>query len=303
VNSVGDKKASRRTLSFAEAEGKIKFPSVLEWGQLDQRVRAALWNSVFPFFDEHIEYDQIFEHSSYCGPLDSMLRREYVQRRHGFVSDFIERYPSKKHCLDDLAAIFRQFDYIELFDFLTFFLRDEECPQDVIVSVAAALDQPWSPYRLILKPPTIVPAISKQQAAIIKHDLSVVFDSSFDGSKTHLQAALDALNKQRPRDVVRESIHAVESAIRDYTGDAAATLSKGLRKLAGRSGAHKALMEAFEKLYAYTSDEKGIRHSLVLAENQNVGFEEALFFLSACSAFVAYLSLKSKAESDPAAAI
>jgi hypothetical protein len=288
------KNPSRKTLSFAEAEGRIKFPSVLEWGHLDQRVRAALWNSLFPFFDEHVEYDQIFEHSQYCEPLDSILRREYVHRRHGFISDFMESYPTKKYCLDDLAAIFRQWDYIELFDFMTFFLRDEECPQDVIDSVAAALDKPWSPYRLIIKPPTVVPAISKQQAEIIKRDLGVVFDSDFDGSKTHLQAALDALNKEHFRDVIRESIHAVESAVREYTDDPKATLSMGLKGLATQGGMHKALLDAFEKLYAYTSDEKGIRHSLVFSENQKVGFDEALFFVSACSAFIAFLSLKAR---------
>jgi hypothetical protein len=115
-----------------------------------------------------------------------------------------------------------------------------------------------------------------------------------------VQAALDALNKESFRDVIRESIHAVESAIREYTGDPKATLSKGLRTLADQSGMHKALMDAFEKLYAYTSDEKGIRHSLVFSENQKVGFDEALFFVSACSAFVAYLSLKARARGDQA---
>ncbi len=240
------------------------------------------------------EGELLADGTSYLPPLIDILRHEFVHRRHGFLNDFIEHYPNKKMCLDGLSAIFRQWDYIELFDFLTFFLRDDECPQDVIDLVAAALDKPWSPYRLILKPSTVIPAISKQQASIVKRDLGVVFDSEFDGAKTHLQAALDALNKEHFRDVIRESIHAVESAIRDYTGDAASTLSKGLRKLAGRSGAHKALLDAFEKLYAYTSDEKGIRHSLLLAENQNVGFDEGLFFVSACSAFIAYLSLKAK---------
>jgi len=294
VNTQRTKQPNRKTLSFAEAEGKIKFPAVLEWGKLDQRVRAALWNSLFPFFDEHVDHDDIFEFSRYFDPLGSILRREFLKRRHGFTSDFIENYPSKKHCLDDWAAIFRQWDYIDLFDFLTFFLRGEECPQYVVVSVATALDEAWSPYRLILKPPTIVPALSKQQAAIVKRDLSVVFDSDFDGSKTHLQAALDALSKENFRDVIRESIHAVESAVRDYANDPRATFSKGLKKLADQSGMHKALLDAFEKLYAYTSDEKGIRHSLVFSDNQNVGFDEAFFFISACSAFIAYLALKAE---------
>ncbi len=220
------KNPSRKTLSFAEAEGKIRFPAVLAWGNLDQRVRAALWNCLFPYFDAHIGGDDLLGQSWYATPLGEILRRDYVQRRHGFISDFIEHYPSKRQCLEDWASIFRQYEYIELFDFLSSFLRDPDCPKAVIHSVAAALDKPWSPYRLIVKPPTVVPAISKQQAAIIKRNLGAVFDSDYEGSKTHVQAALDALNQENFRGVVRESIHGVESAIRDYTQDPKANFVK-----------------------------------------------------------------------------
>lgn len=48
----------------------------------------------------------------------------------------------------------------------------------------------------------------------------------------------------------------------------------------------------FDKLYAYTSDEKGIRHALVLGDNEKIGIDEAIFFLSACTAFVGFLSHK-----------
>jgi hypothetical protein len=289
------KKPSRKTLSFAEAEGKIRFPLVLEWGALDQRVRAALWNALFPFFNGHVA-GGVLESSYYTPPLGGILRREYVQRRHGFVSDFPDHYPNRKFCLDDWSAVFRQWEYVELFDFLTFFLRDKDCPKELIVSVANALDEPWCPYRLISKPPTVVPAISKPQATVIKRDVEEVFDSSFEGSKAHLQAALDALNKGNHRDVVRESIHAVESAARDFTHDPNAMLSTALKRLTNQAATHRALSDAFEKLYAYSSDEKGIRHSLVLGENEKVGFDEALFFVSACSAFVAFLSRKAEAK-------
>jgi hypothetical protein len=196
----------------------------------------------------------------------------------------------KAHCLNEWAGYFRSADYVELFDFITFFLRDAACPRSLVRSVAGALDQPWGPYRLLLKPPTVFPAISKQHATIIKRDVSEVFDSHFEGSKTHLQAALDVLNKGSHRDAIRESIHAVESAIRDFTQNPNALLSQALKNLSTHGRMHKALSDAFEKLYAYTSDEKGIRHSLLFGSNESVGFDEALFFISACSAFIAYLA-------------
>jgi hypothetical protein len=61
-------------------------------------------------------------------------------------------------------------------------------------------------------------------------------------------------------------------------------------------GVHKALADSFDKLYAYTSDEKGIRHALVFGDNEKVGLDEAVFFLSACTAFVGFLSRKKDAK-------
>jgi hypothetical protein len=48
----------RTKLSFSEAENKAKFPAILKWGEIDQRLRSALWTPLFIFFDDHIEYDQ-----------------------------------------------------------------------------------------------------------------------------------------------------------------------------------------------------------------------------------------------------
>jgi hypothetical protein len=287
------KKADRKRLSFAEAEGRPRFSGVLEWGALDQRLRAALWNVFCLFFDAHIRREGLAESARYLSPLKDILLRDHLERRHGFLNDFSIYFHHKAHCVAEWAGFFRSADYVELFDFVTFFLRDSGCPKDLVRAVAAALNVPWSPYRLILKPPTVYPAVSEQQAEIVRKDVDEVFDSRFEGSKTHLQAALDSLNKGSHRDCVRESINAVESAVRDFTENPNALLSQALKKLASQGGMHKSLSDAFEKLYAYTSDEKGIRHSLVFADNEKVGFDEALFFVSACSAFIAFLSHKS----------
>lgn len=283
----------RKRVSFAEAEGKMRFPAILEWGQLDQRVRSALWNALHPFFENHLDAD--LTGSYYLSPLEDILFREFVERRHSFASDFIYRYHSKERCLDDWASIFKQYDYVELFDFLTFILRDPKMPKWVVEDVQAALDKSWSPYRLVRKPPTVIPAVSRQEAQTIKADVEAVFESRFEGSKVHLQSALDALSVGENRAVVREAIHAVESAVRDFTDDPNAMLSRALKKLSGKDGMHPALLSALDKLYAYSSDEKGIRHALVFGENEKVNIEEGIFFVSVCSAFVAYLSRKSTA--------
>jgi hypothetical protein len=214
-------------------------------------------------------------------------------RRHGFANEFVDTYPSKKFCLEHWAQFFRKSDYIEIFDFVTFFLRDDACPTTLREMIADALNEPWSPYRLLEAPPTIIPAVSQQEAKALKGDLEAAFASPFAGAKVHIQAALDAVNTGDNRSVVRESIHAVESAVKDFTMEEGATLSQALKKLSSEFGTHKALSNAFDKLYAYSNDEKGIRHALVFGENDRVGFDEAIFFLSACSAFLAFLNRKS----------
>jgi hypothetical protein len=280
----------RKKVTFAEAEGKVRFPDILRWGELDQRVRASLWNSLLPFFTENVRSRPYESSSYYSEPLRTILLGEFINRRHGFGSDFIWHYPTRARCIEDWAGIFKQWEYVELFDFLTFFLRDSSCPNELRLGVQAALDHSWSPYRLLLKPPTIIPAITDEEGKVIKSDLEKVFKSKLSGSKTHMQNALDALNKDDNLSVIRESIHAVESAVRDFTGSKSATLASALKTLGAQDNAHQALFSAFEKLYAYTSDEKGIRHALVFAKNENVGVAEAVFFVSACSAFIAYLA-------------
>jgi len=52
----------------------------------------------------------------------------------------------------------------------------------------------------------------------------------------------------------------------------------------------RALKQAFEKLYGYSSDADGIRHALM--GDSNVDFEEAKYMLVTCCAFVNYLAEK-----------
>ena len=73
------------------------------------------------------------------------------------------------------------------------------------------------------------------------------------------------------------------------------TLGEALNiiKNKGNVEIHPALLDAFNKLYGYTSSADGIRHALT-NEKVKVGFEEAKFMLVMCSAFTNYLKYKAK---------
>jgi hypothetical protein len=86
---------------------------------------------------------------------------------------------------------------------------------------------------------------------------------------------------------VRESIHA--EAVGRTLDPSADILSKALKKLEGKISIHPAMKNGFTSLYAYTSDEKGIRHALLDESAAKVDETDALFMFGACAAFVSYL--------------
>jgi hypothetical protein len=53
------------------------------------------------------------------------------------------------------------------------------------------------------------------------------------------------------------------------------------------------MKKGFASLYAYTSDEGGIRHAL-LEDAAKVDETDALFMLGACAAFVSYILNKAR---------
>ena len=53
---------------------------------------------------------------------------------------------------------------------------------------------------------------------------------------------------------------------------------------------HPALKLAFKKLYGYTNDKDGIRHSLM--DKDTIDFEDAKYMIVSCSAFVNYVIAK-----------
>lgn len=103
----------------------------------------------------------------------------------------------------------------------------------------------------------------------------------------HYSKALELLYKTRDYDnSIKESISSVESICQILTGNDKATLGDALKLL--KDKIHPAMKSAFEKLYGYTSDANGIRHSNGLGEGDST-FEEAKYMLVSCSAFVNYL--------------
>lgn len=191
-----------------------------------------------------------------------------------------------------------------IFDFLEFvYCEDFHClivfpyrPKVVffgstwISKLNPILEQNFSGYRMLNG--KIVPITSESEIQEIKEAIETTSKTSLSGANEHLNTALGMLSdREKPdyRNSIKESISAVESIYRIITEDESATLGKALKKQKKlKINIHPALNNAFDILYGYTSNERGIRHALT-DDTTNVDFEEAKFMMVSCSAFVNYV--------------
>ena len=142
------------------------------------------------------------------------------------------------------------------------------------------------------RPYWFFPSTSEEEGGAIQQAIETVCQGEMSGAITHIRKAGKFMNEGKYADSIRESIHAVESVARIIS-----PASRECRSALGSSEIavlvkHKALKEAFIKLYAYTSDEKGIRHALLDQGEADVGLDEAIFMFGACASFAAYLTRK-----------
>ena len=117
-------------------------------------------------------------------------------------------------------------------------------------------------------------------------------NSKYSEVKQHFNKSLGFLSDRQAPDYansIKESISAVERMCSIIIGKST-TLGAALKKLEDSNvRIHPALKDAFNKLYGYTSDASGIRHSGELGGKDST-FEEAKFMLVSCCAFVNYLT-------------
>lgn len=148
------------------------------------------------------------------------------------------------------------------------------------------LEKEMSAYRFVNK--KVTPITDEQELETLQDAVN----KSISSVQKHLQRSLEMLSdRQKPdyRNSVKEAISAVECQVKLMLGEDKGTLGSLLGKI---DGLHVAQKEAFKKLYGYTSDEGGIRHSLL--EEDKIDFEDAKYMLVVCSAFVNYLTGKHK---------
>ena len=288
---MADNVDERKKLSFEQAEGAAPLPTQLQLREASHQLRAALWDRFYTLLSK-ATHQPDFGKSFITRPWSTILKDEHVYRRHRMADDFTDRAAVLvKHTRD----VFELGDYIAIFGWLEFVIKHPACPTDVADDIEGILRHCRAAYRVIDKS-VICPIASDEEHTAIVKAFADLASTQFNGARAHLRNAASHLTAGHYADSVRESIHAVE-AIGRTLDQSADMLSKALTKLEQKISIHPAMKKGFTSLYAYTSDEKGIRHALLEDSSAKVDEVDALFMLGACAAFVSYLVNKARTNS------
>lgn len=297
------KKGKRKSMihvrgAFSESIGLSSCVMQMQYEDFDERTRVIISNRLrklleFFFektggFNQQIQYRDSYNHNTgghdFCVYILSDVFCERI--------DLDEGYSYKWRAIFDMIHnVIINANYNEVLDMIWVtckWLDDNYSNHKNIMFhvVNDVFETECVGYRFVGK--KIVPITDKQE---IK-EIEIACKNPFEGCRSHLQKSVDFLSDREHKDYkncIKESICAVESICKIIVGKDSADLVKAIKKLKDNGlQLHSALEQAFIKLYAYSSDQGGIRHSEGMFES-NVTFEEAKYMLVSCSAFVNYL--------------
>jgi AbiJ N-terminal domain 4 len=278
--------ADRKNLTFEQAEGVEPLPQQLRLKELSDALRAALWYIVHDNLERHIVRVD-FDGTTFGKPWDDIFMMMHVRRHHGMIDDFIQ---GPRYLIAKTRAVFEKGDYVAVFGWIQWVLRYRPAPEGLAEDINFVLTQERAAYRIV-DGDTIVPIGSEAELATIERAFADLAAAEFHGARGHLRKASEQLTAGHYADSVRESIHAVESVAK-VLEPSAKVLSTALAKLEKSTYIHPTMKIAFDKLYAYTNDEQGVRHATIDASK--VDETDALFMIGACAAFVSYMINKSR---------
>ncbi|MBY6241284.1 AbiJ-NTD4 domain-containing protein [Methylosinus sp. Sm6] len=265
--------------SFSERHG-FKKPKQIQITSLDAETRHSLWNvcAQFIFINRYTFLND-----------DTRLQRFARDLYAGFYKLPINDIPSTTSTyIANELKFFQNAEWFDVFDMIEFICcqLEEEYKADFINVVNFVLEREKSAFRFVggaLAPLSSETDVDEIELAINQND-------KFKPVSAHIAAAL-SLFATKPtadyRNSIKESISAVESAARLITQSPTATLGDAIKKIDAKHSLHNAFKDGILKIYGYTNDKGGIRHSLT--EETNVDEADARFMLVFCSAFANYL--------------
>lgn len=272
---------------FSQRQGFRAKKSVMQLNNMDTDLRISIWNALDIHYLSRFSDRYALNIQQHEYDLMVVLWLNYFKETLDTMPDTASG--AKKY----LREYFFSCQWFEVYDLIEFVVNEyyfDSVNEEFQQYCNYILERELSGYRFIGG--KISPITGEEEIAEIEEALQKT--KSLEPVITHLKSALDLFSdRESPdyRNSIKESISAVEAICRLIAGSKA-TLGKALGRIQreGKIDLHQSLRDAFDKLYGYTSDAEGIRHSLL--DEPNLQFEDAKFMLVSCSAFINYLKMK-----------
>lgn len=273
---------------FSDRNGFKPESKLIQYNSLDMRTRTLIINRINLIYHAIYQYD--FEYSSRNSFWLDVMENAFNQE-----VDYSERKPyNESEMFSIINNVIRTEDFDTVLTLLEFLLNrleealgERSLDFDISKIINSLFEEEYVGYRFLNG--KIIPITDKTELDSIQEALSTPFSQTTE----HLDKALKFLSDRQAPDYansIKESISAVEAICSIILGKSD-TLSAALKKLEQNNVIiHPVLKIAFDKLFAYTSDAKGIRHAGNL-DGPDATFDEAKFMLVSCSAFVNYLKV------------
>ena len=294
VAAVTQQQIDRSKLTFSQAEGIDPLPQPVALGKLPDSARNLLWTAIYEELKKSSAITSLDIFEKYL-----VVTKPWRDVLYDYHTVFLTKPGDEfsDNFADNVTAIKRSVlndKYNKVFDFLQYVMRHNSAPPNFGRFVANILQHCMCAYVVVDDGRTIVPMSLSEQGDSIKEAFKVLASGPFEGSRAHLRESAKCINEGDHAGSIRESIHAVESVARRLDQDATKTLTPALEALSKKGVVlHPAFKSGIEKLYGYSSDQRGIRHSLS-GDNANVDLEDSVFMFGACASFSAYLVNKAR---------
>jgi phosphopantetheine adenylyltransferase len=273
---------SNTNLTFSQEYGLEPKPQALKLEELPHSLRNTIWAIIYLQF-------------THANPFNPGNPRwiEILQAIHTVLLERpIDEFP---HIVRGYKEELKEIVYIrpfnKVFDLLQFIMQHPQCNNSLENQIKEAFEFHQAAYSVIKS--RFVPRTTEVEGKNLEEVFAQLNNHGIKGAERHLLNAIDELNKRKYAESARESITAVESILR-LTADAPnKTLGAALEILSKKVYINPQLKEALIKLYTYTNNEKGIRHS-GLEDETKIDQTDAIFMLGTCASFVGYFIGKTK---------
>jgi len=271
---------------FSERYGFKPARIEIQKDSMDADLRNGLWNALSVVYFEKVAFRDLRS-------VFSDFDRAAVECTRAIWADFLKRpldaIPlSWSEIYEAIRKFYFKCQWDEVYDFVEFVPQHFPywgTANEFRAFCNTILERELSAYRFVGD--YIAPLTSQEEIEAVNTALADTW--SLRSVYAHLDAALSHLsNRTSPdyRNSIKESVSSVEALCRLIVGSNA-TLGDCLKTVHKSLPIHGALRDAYSKIYGWTSDAEGIRHSLM--DEPNLQFDDAKFMLVSCSAFVNYM--------------